>query len=131
MGHWARECRSNVSASSAKEPSSSASKPAMSADLVECSTLDGEISFVGTAQVVSVMSAGLISSPGWGVIDTGCGRTLIGSQTLEELNQKLVSLGKSAAQEYAATFPFWEWSGRDLSESCQNSSGNQRNPRLD
>ena len=44
VGHWARECRSNVSASSAKEPSSSTSKPAMSADLVECSTLDGEIS---------------------------------------------------------------------------------------
>ena len=106
----------------------------MSADLVECSTLDGEISFVGTAQVVSVMSAGLISSPGWGVIDTGCGRTLIGSQTLEELSQKLVSLGKSAAQEYAATNRFRFGNGQEetsVKAVGQNSSGNQRNPRLD
>ena len=105
LGHWARECRSNVASSSAKESTSSSSRPAVPADLVECSTVDEQISFVG--------AAGLISSPGWGVIDTGCGRTLIGSQTLDELNQELVSLGKSTAQEYSAINRFRSGNGQE------------------
>ena len=72
---------------------------------------DDEISFVG--QVISVGAAGLVSSPGWGVIDTGCGRTLIGSQTLDELNQKLIALGKSPAKEYVAINRFRFGNGQE------------------
>jgi len=97
---------------SPKDPSASSSKPAASVDLVECaSPHDDEISFVG--QVISVCAAGLVSSPGWGAIDTGCGRTLIGSQTLDELNQKLIALGKSPAKEYAAINRFRFGNGQE------------------
>ena len=100
VGHWARECQSNTTMSP-KDPSASSSKPAAG----------DEISFVG--QVISVCAAGLVSSPGWGVIDTGCGRTLIGSQTLDELNQKLIALGKSPAKEYAAINRFRFGNGQE------------------
>ena len=36
------------------------------------------------------LMAGLISSPGYGVIDSGCGKTLIGADTLREMQPKLM-----------------------------------------
>ena len=62
--------------------------------------LDEEISFVGAVEAsaekcdeplvqnefpAKVLSSGLVSSPGYGVVDSGCGRTLVGRKTLEQL----------------------------------------------
>ena len=51
--------------------------------------------FVGAAEIVlpaailsaEAFSAGLVSSPGYGVVDSGCGRTLIGRETLDHLTR--------------------------------------------
>ena len=122
IGHWARECRSSAQSSKGHGKSSTgyASTSAMAentatADLVEHESNgedydDHDITFVGSSewvfsgtasqQVMSVLAAGLVSSPGCGVIDTGCGRTLIGVQTLQILNNMLKSQGRRPAEEY-------------------------------
>ena len=82
-----------------------------------------DITFVGTSEwissgavpqvVTSVLAAGLVSSPGCGVIDTGCGRTLIGAQTLHSLNQMLKSRGRRPADEYEALNRFRFGNGQE------------------
>ena len=47
--------------------------------------------FVG--HVVHVYAAGLVSSPGFGVVDSGCGKTLIGEQTLKQLEPMIQAAG--------------------------------------
>lgn len=122
IGHWARECRSSAQSSRGHGASSSGyastsakAENTATADLVEHESNgsdyeDHDVTFVGTTewmvpssglqQVMSVMAAGLVSSPGCGVIDTGCGRTLIGAQTLHSLNNMLKSQGRRPAEEY-------------------------------
>ena len=135
IGHWARECRSSTQSS--KGPGGSSTGYASSshkaentatADLVEHEPDDGEyedhdITFVGTSEwissgavpqvITSVLAAGLVSSPGCGVIDTGCGRTLIGAQTLHSLNQMLKSRGRRPADEYEALNRFRFGNGQE------------------
>ena len=74
--------------------------------------------FVGMAQVDfetdkicfqaedQVLAAGLVSSPGFGVIDSGCGRTLIGKETLEQLETKLRPMTSRRAERYEAISSF-------------------------
>ena len=122
IGHWARECRRSAQSSRGHGASSSGyastsakAENTATADLVEHESNgsdyeDHDVTFVGTTewmvpssglqQVMSVMAAGLVSSPGCGVIDTGCGRTLIGAQTLHSLNNMLKSQGRRPAEEY-------------------------------
>ena len=47
------------------------------------------VDFGEEAPIFEVMAAGLVSSPGFGVVDSGCGKTLIGESTLEALEQVL------------------------------------------
>ena len=97
VGHWARECRARTNASgrpmaqgnAANYTSSSSTVPAkggaetlyVEADFSE--TVTDEVHFVGAAE--EALSASLVSSPGFGVIDSGCGKTLIGEDTLEAM----------------------------------------------
>lgn len=51
-----------------------------------------EPTFVGAAGLFSaseseVLTGGLVSSPGYGVVDSGCGKTLIGEDTLCQLSK--------------------------------------------
>lgn len=85
VGHWARECRENKSSGTSHKPEPPSS--AAGAGLVQ---------FVGAAeccswsiQVREVMAASLTSSPGKGVVDSGCGRTLIGAATLAAVQKML------------------------------------------
>ena len=121
IGHWSRECRSAaVSNRDGAAASSAAGPPPASADLAQLEVVDDEITFVGAAQIETswnVFSAGLISSPGWGVIDTGCGRTLIGSDTLQTFNNLLNKHGRASAIEHSEKNRFRFGNGQEeLSE---------------
>lgn len=70
MGHWAREC---LKGQGKGKSTSSSDKPTTSgAAMVE----EPE---AGKSEVL------LVSSPGYGIIDSGCGKTLIGQETLNSL----------------------------------------------
>lgn len=56
--------------------------------------------------IFEVMAAGLVSSPGFGVVDSGCGRTLIGETTLQALEQVISQKTSRSIQRYAATNQF-------------------------
>ena len=128
LGHWARECRSTTSARTS-QPSSSSTKTTFSSAPMEAHAVEHEVSlaevtldegnelqhdvedfsdihFVGTAEVLQASSTGLVSSPGYGVIDSGCGRTLIGKETLRKFEKKLAFHTKKMPEEYAATNVF-------------------------
>ena len=47
-----------------------------------------------------VLAAGLVSSPGFGVVDSGCGRTLIGENTLKDFVSQLQQIGRGAIKFY-------------------------------
>ena len=80
IGHWARECRSKPQTSASAPPgSSSQGKTAAEtlfvetqADLGEEAPVEEQVHFVGAAE--EALSASLVSSPGFGVIDSGCGK---------------------------------------------------------
>ena len=96
LGHWARECRAKTNAagqplaarsSGGTSSGGSSNKPQNNETLyVETATDDASegvqdpVFFVGAAE--EVMATSLVSSPGKGVIDSGCGKTLIGEETL-------------------------------------------------
>ena len=97
LGHWARECRSAPSGNEVSGSSSAQHATGVSYVEVE----DPDITFIGAAEVVEVqdsLAAGLISSPGFGVVDTGCGKTLIGEQTLEQVEAMLATHRRPPAQ---------------------------------
>lgn len=77
VGHFSRDCPKpkgygkGSSTSNSGEKSSSASGAAMVEDFVPCDPNKSEVY--------------LVSSPGFGIIDSGCGKTLIGQSTLNAL----------------------------------------------
>ena len=127
VGHWARECRSGggkggSSSSAASRPTASSTTGVVEAQLVEQEVSlaqyevdpaeePSDVMFVGMAQVaaqagVPVLAAGLVSSPGFGVVDSGCGRTLIGKDTLQQLEAKIGSMIGKTLETYQATSSF-------------------------
>ena len=119
IGHWARECRS----AARPLPSTSAKPSSSTANAVEAQLVEQEISlaqyeefeatFVGAVEAYTfschqaeVLTAGLVSSPGFGVIDSGCGRTLIGRETLNALGQKLAQVTSQRPVQYEAHSSF-------------------------
>lgn len=73
VGHWARECP--LPKGQGKGSSGSSEKPQASGAAM---VLEKK----STAEVTEVM---LVSSPGRGIIDSGCGKTLIGQETLNQM----------------------------------------------
>lgn len=62
------------------------------------------VAFVGAAwceEVCAATSKGLVSSPGYGVVDSGCGRTLIGAATLQDLSRMIEQRSFGPVQTYA------------------------------
>ena len=99
LGHWARECQEQKSFSGKSEPSSAASGA-------------GLVQFVGAAACCSsiavdeALAASLTSSPGKGVIDSGCGRTLIGASTLAAVQKMLGDRNLATGEVYEAENKF-------------------------
>ena len=76
LGHWARECplpKGGGKGSGSSDKPSSVSTVAM---VVE---REGESEHAEPEEVL------LVSSPGFGIIDSGCGKTLIGQETLNQM----------------------------------------------
>ena len=90
VGHWARECRSQP----ADSATASSSTPS-AAGYVQVE--EHEVSFAGAAEpigVIEIYAAGLSSSGGCGVVDTGCGKILIGEDTPGQVEAMLAHLLK-------------------------------------
>ena len=96
VGHWARECKEQSSTKSDGAAASSA----------------GLVQFVGAAECCASgdsaesLAAGLTSSPGKGIIDSGCGKTLIGSSTLSVFQDMLRERNLPAGEVYSAENKF-------------------------
>ncbi|CAE7379807.1 RE1, partial [Symbiodinium pilosum] len=90
VGHWARECRARTNASGQPLQSGSlnSASSGVSTSKMPSETLFDQIYFVGAAEE-EVMAASLVSSPGHGVVDSGCGKTLIGEETLRAMEPLL------------------------------------------
>eukprot|EP00435_Cladocopium_sp_Y103_P036809 s2568_g9.t1 len=100
IGHWQRECRAPVPDN--KGAASSSSGQPTAAGYVQCDVSDElpQPTFVGAAESLTVdddtcaiLASGLVSSPGFGVVDSGCGKTLIGQDTLNRLESLVQDRG--------------------------------------
>ena len=111
LGHWSRECRAGGAKGKGKNKSKSQESGAAAVE----ATGDEDTFFVAMAAQTSapspldllrskrlVMQAPccmdvqetlLVSSPGFGVIDSGCGKTIIGRETLEDFKQMWSQMG--------------------------------------
>ena len=111
IGHWARECRSKVSSGdkgtgkSAQASSSSSTSGAATVSVLPTPFEDFVAAVTPVPSMLqqlrqlqqqradhdfknsSVLETLLVSSPGYGVLDSGCGRTIIGESTLREFEQ--------------------------------------------
>ena len=100
VGHWARECRQGRDGGSASGKGKGKSSEA-AVNYVEQISHNDEISFVASVMSSPTMlqqlrdkrqceksdlpsEIFLVSSPGYGVLDSGCGKTIIGRKTLEQ-----------------------------------------------
>ena len=112
IGRWQKEC---------KETATSSSTPAVGASYVEVDSHDTPTpAFVGLTECLSAvetLAANLVSSPGFGVVDSGCGRTLIGRETLAALEPMIQQKGYAKPTRYHSenTFRF----GNGAVESSQ------------
>ena len=118
VGHWARECR----APPTKDASSSSAPPTTAVSYVEVeeeTELAMQPTFVG--HVVHVYAAGLVSSPGFGVVDSGCGKTLIGEQTLKQLEPMIQAAGFGPVVYYTneAIFRFGNGATETTHRACR------------
>lgn len=108
LGHWARECKAS-GPSTGEGGNSAASGTAVNyvavetggEDFQEHSDEDEVPAFVGATEVHEALQTGLVQSPGFGVVDSGCGRTLIGRNTLTILQQLIYDCGRGKIKEYA------------------------------
>jgi hypothetical protein len=102
LGHWARECRQGRDGSAGSSKGKGKSKSGETAvSYVEQVTEDASVNFVASVTAEASMlqqlrakrqgvqfdtpsEVLLVSSPGYGVLDSGCGKTIIGRNTLEK-----------------------------------------------
>ena len=114
VGHWARECRQPPNKSRPADSSSGSGAQPSAAGYVQYEMDEDGLtpSFVGAVEVLASNSdnggSGLVSSPGFGVIDSGCGRTLIGETTLQKLELLLKARNLPPVDRYPVenTFRF-------------------------
>eukprot|EP00435_Cladocopium_sp_Y103_P013904 s3466_g3.t1 len=123
-GHWARECPSAKGSSKGAKSSGATSNTSGAAAVV--SQGDVSVEFVasvanGTSMLEqlrgrakpSLPSAGselnvvgLVSSPGYGVLDSGCGRTIVGANTLKEFERIWIQTGMPSPEFVNETHQF-------------------------
>eukprot|EP00435_Cladocopium_sp_Y103_P035542 s519_g9.t1 len=123
-GHWARECRQKRDAAPRQTPASSSAPTTSGARVSKESgasmvapVLDGddEIQFIASVSTLTSsaeveLSAPdeilLVSSPGYGVLDSGCGKTIIGEDTLNLFLKKWQQIGLPSPAERAVVNQF-------------------------
>eukprot|EP00435_Cladocopium_sp_Y103_P016050 s2207_g4.t1 len=122
-GHWARECPSAKGSSKGAKSSGTISTSGAAAVV---SQSDGAVEFVASvATGVSMLEQlrerakpilastgsdlnviGLVSSPGYGVLDSGCGRTIVGANTLKDFERIWIQKGMPAPEFVNETHQF-------------------------
>lgn len=107
VGHWKRECTfppMKSESSSAPQASTAGTSSTSNVGYVHWEDAAQDAgddlldqfpgaTFIGSTSLVNVHAAGLVSSPGYGVVDSGCGKTLVGAQTLRHLEQMINKAG--------------------------------------
>ena len=75
----------------------------------------------------------LVSSPGYGVLDSGCGRTIVGASTLQEFERLWQSKGMPVLEKKSEVnqFPLWQRRHRDNKPSCYAASTSGGKARCD
>eukprot|EP00435_Cladocopium_sp_Y103_P021891 s1135_g5.t1 len=120
LGHWARECRQkrDAASTSTAAPTGSSSRPGKESGASMVAPVEGdndEIHFIASVTNVSTSEDSaslnhdeilLVSSPGYGVLDSGCGKATIGEDTLSLFMQKWQQMGLTAPAERAVTNQF-------------------------
>eukprot|EP00435_Cladocopium_sp_Y103_P018812 s3028_g4.t1 len=115
LGHWSRECKQPRN-SGDKGPTTTPSKSSMSTSSGAALVQDEQLHFIASVDDLTLLEklrqrlavapechgtlppdtnteVLLVSSPGYGVLDSGCGKTIIGEQTLERFRELLVACG--------------------------------------
>ena len=125
-GHWARECRSKDTAKGSGKgrptpPPTGASGAAMVNELdfvasvsdrpslldrvrAHCARVDRGVD--PTPDCAPEDEILLVSSPGYGVIDSGCGRTIVGASTLKAFERLWTELGWDVPQPFSEVHQF-------------------------
>eukprot|EP00435_Cladocopium_sp_Y103_P030061 s1739_g7.t1 len=99
VGHWARECKAPPSDNAAASSQSTAVNY-VAVEQGDEQVWDSTPAFVGATEAHEVLQSGLVQSPGYGVVDSGCGRTLIGRNTLTVLQDLIQQRGFGPVKEY-------------------------------
>eukprot|EP00435_Cladocopium_sp_Y103_P056621 s837_g19.t1 len=134
-GHWARECTSAKSSGKGSKPTGNSSAANVSGAAVVVSQHDSSLDFI--ASVASSMTmlerlrdrskeltasmphvVGLVSSPGYGVLDSGCGRTIIGANTLREF-ERLWSQSGMPAPEFVSEMHQFKYGNGEVETSTK------------
>ena len=92
IGHWQRECKAPAASSSTTTTSHAAGS-------VQCLDVDAPEHFVCSATVEQEVL--LVSSPGFAILDSGCGKTIIGEDTLAAFRQIWLKHNIPAPREHA------------------------------
>ena len=129
VGHWSRECPQKAQSSrpSSSTGSTGAQFPKKSPEMGAAMVLHSSSSFCNSGYKDSVADVSLlermrrhvhrvqeqhtseqllVSSPGYGVLDSGCGRTIIGSQTLMDFQQMWKDRNMTVPKPFAETNHF-------------------------
>ena len=90
-GHWARECRAPASSTTGAAASSTTGAASVQTEHFICMVTDSSLSRPHVQDMLSALRSRrmqeetvlLVSSPGYAILDSGCGRSVIGSETLQ------------------------------------------------
>ena len=116
VGHWARECRQpREGRGECKTKSRASAGPSSSTTGISYVELPEKLHFIASVTCQSSMlsclrarraareaeiEVCLVSSPGFGVLDSGCGKTIIGQKTLKQFMTMWQSRGVPMPTEY-------------------------------
>ena len=138
-GHWARECRSAPAKGQGKGNKSQAASfdnASTGAALVIVPSLIAAVEPLPSMLLdqvrmrCSLKTSGsdaeeIWSSPGFGVLDSGCGRAIVGSSAFTEFEK----LWRQRGMNSARPIPFWQWGGRNQPHWCSHACASWSSPR--
>ena len=110
LGHFARECKSKGSSKGASSTSATTPNREHGASMVqhEHEIPEHFVCSAGCHDTCGISEHGvcLVSSPGFAVLDSGCGKTIIGSNTLQDFHGIWTSCGIEIPSERCETNVF-------------------------
>ena len=105
-GHFARECKNRPASTSSQAGQSASSQREHGAGTVTHMPDEHFICSAGIEDNEKIHPVMLVSSPGLAVLDSGCGKTIVGSDTLQEFHRIWEKCNVTAPQETQETNVF-------------------------